>query len=152
MKTGELASKAGSKVETVRYYEKQGLLQRPHRNEANNYRQYDRSHLERLIFIRRCRTLDMTHDEIRAILQARDDKDKDCGCIDEIIAGHLVHVQSRIKELLALEQQLMALKDYCHADRKVDECGILRELDASCENMTPALTDLCGHLRNVHSS
>ena len=58
MKIGELARQAGCQVETVRYYEREGLLQPAIRDQTNNYRHYDSTHLERLMFIRRCRALD----------------------------------------------------------------------------------------------
>ncbi|HGM6563409.1 TPA: MerR family transcriptional regulator [Pseudomonas aeruginosa] len=82
MKIGELARKAGCPVETIRYYEKKGLLQAPLRDIENNYRCYNNTHLEKLLFIRRCRSLDMTHEEIRALLLAINNRGKDCGPID----------------------------------------------------------------------
>lgn len=151
MKIGELARRAGCPVETVRYYEKEALLPEPLRDQANNYRSYDTPHLERLLFIRRCRALDMTHEEIRALLQARNRQDGDCASIDAVISEHLRHVQLRIQELQALEQQLMALNQHCNADRTVNDCGILRELEltAAAEEIAPTLaTD---HLGGVHS-
>ncbi|MFO1378776.1 MAG: MerR family transcriptional regulator [Chitinivorax sp.] len=71
MKIGELAQQAGCSVETIRYYEREGLLPLPGRT-SGNYRHYDAAQLERLQLIRRCRTLDMTHDEIRTLLGYRD--------------------------------------------------------------------------------
>ncbi len=71
MKIGELAKKAGCQVETVRYYEREGLLPAPARTEGN-YRLYGTQHLDRLVFIRNCRTLDMTLDEIQRLLALRD--------------------------------------------------------------------------------
>ena len=65
MKIGELATLTGCPVETIRYYEREGLLPAPSRS-AGNYRQYDTAHVERLSFIRHCRSLDMTQEEIRA--------------------------------------------------------------------------------------
>ena len=129
MKIGELASQAGCLVETVRYYEREGLLPAAVRDEANNYRRYEHSHLERLTFIRRCRALDMTHDEIRALLQARAEPDASCESINELIDAHLEHVQARVAELKALEAQLTALRRQCHAARATRDCGILRELE-----------------------
>ncbi|MDU4940817.1 MAG: Cd(II)/Pb(II)-responsive transcriptional regulator [Mixta calida] len=129
MKIGELARLAGCKVETVRYYEREGLLAAPLRDGSNNYRHYDSHHLETLLFIRRCRTLDMTHEEIRVLLQARSQPDVDCGTVNALIDRHLHHVQEKIRELNALEQQLTALGSHCHAGRAARHCGILRELE-----------------------
>lgn len=129
MKIGELASQVGCPVETVRYYEREGLLPAAVRDEANNYRRYEYSHLERLTFIRRCRALDMTHGEIRALLRARVEPDASCESINALIDSHLEHVQSRVAELKALEAQLTELRGQCHAARATRDCGILRELD-----------------------
>ena len=75
MKIGELAKQTNCTVETIRYYEKVGLLPAAMRNQENNYRFYGKKHLEHLLFIRRCRALAMTHEEIQQLLQARDEPD-----------------------------------------------------------------------------
>lgn len=129
MKIGELAKQTGCPVETVRYYEREGLLTAALRDEGNNYRRYDHRHLERLTFIRRCRALDMTHGEIRSLLQARVEPDASCESINELIDDHLKHVQARIFELKALEAQLRELRGQCQDARATRHCGILRELD-----------------------
>ncbi|EMR4152815.1 Cd(II)/Pb(II)-responsive transcriptional regulator [Enterobacter hormaechei] len=150
MKIGELARKADCPVETIRYYEKEGLLQAPLRDIENNYRRYNNTHLEKLLFIRRCRSLDMTHEEIRALLLAMNNHGKDCGPIDAIISAHLTHVQHRIKELIALEIQLKELNNYCSSDRSVDECVIVQKLTADEENGDLPLTVPTDHLGGVH--
>ena len=128
MKIGEIAGQIGCSVETIRFYEKEGLLQKPLRNTENNYREYQQLHLERLRFIRRCRSLGMTHDEIRTLLAARNQQD-DCLGINQLVDQHLQHVQHRIQELLTLEQELQALRLQCQGDNSVQSCGILRELE-----------------------
>ncbi|WP_027705813.1 Cd(II)/Pb(II)-responsive transcriptional regulator [Zymobacter palmae] len=150
MKIGELARKAGCPIETVRYYEKEGLLQAPRRNTENNYRHYDAAHLEKLLFIRRCRALDMTHEEIRALLHAMNNHGKDCGPIDAIISEHLAHVRHRIAELQQLEQQLKALSTICSADRDVDDCAIIQELTAPREDKDQTAFRTTDHLGGVH--
>lgn len=77
MKIGELAEKSHCNTETIRYYEKVGLLPEPERSEGN-YRLYRNIHLERLRFIRNCRSLDMTHEEIRGLLAFMDGPAQDC--------------------------------------------------------------------------
>lgn len=129
MQIGELARQAGCSVATVRYYEREGLLHPAERNDANNYRQYGNSHLDRLTFIRRCRSLDMAHDEIRALLEARRQPDASCVRINELIDAHLAHVQARVAELRALETQLTDLRARCHVARSTRDCGILHALD-----------------------
>lgn len=129
MKIGELAKHAGCLVETVRYYEKEGLLPEAVRDPINNYRRYGKSHLERLTFIRRCRALDMTHEEIRALLIARSDPNASCSSINELINEHLIHVQEKLTELQALEKQLSELQNSCNVAKATRDCGILQELD-----------------------
>ena len=68
MKIGELATLTNTQIETIRYYEREGLLAEPRRSEGN-YRIYGSAHAERLSFIRHCRGLDMTLDEIRVLLR-----------------------------------------------------------------------------------
>lgn len=151
MKIGELARQAGCPVETVRYYEREGLLQAALRDQTNNYRHYDSAHLERLMFIRRCRALDMTHEEIRVLLQARSQPDADCGTVNALINEHLNHVQARIRELNMLEKQLFELHGHCNANRATRDCGILRELEQAeePEDIVPVIT--AGHLAGSHS-
>src|SRR5690625_3792928 len=78
IKIGELAKRTGFTVETIRYYEKEGLLPEPARSHGN-YRLYGDEHIERLRFIRHCRTLDMALSEVRILLQYRDTPYEDCG-------------------------------------------------------------------------
>jgi len=128
MKIGELARAAGTTVETVRYYEKEGLLPAPERG-MNNYRSYGQAHCERLRLIRNCRALDMTQDEIRAILQVADDHRAGCGRINELFDAHIAHVDTRIRELRQLKSQLDELRRRCRQARPAaEDCGILHGL------------------------
>ena len=102
MKIGDLAEATGTPVETIRFYEREGLLPRPRRAE-NNYRVYSPPHAERLAFIRQCRNLDMTLDEVRALLALRDAPAQDCSEINALLDEHVRHVAERIRELRALE-------------------------------------------------
>ncbi len=128
MKIGELAKAAGTTVETVRYYEKEGLLPAPERGD-NNYRSYGPQHAERLRLIRNCRALDMTQEEIRAILHLADSHAADCGPINDIFDAHIVHVDERIAELTQLKAQLGELRQRCLSARPhAENCGILHGL------------------------
>lgn len=128
MKIGELAKAAGTTVETVRYYEKEGLLPAPRRG-LNNYRSYGEPHRERLRLIRNCRALDMTQDEIRAILSLADDHQSGCGPINELFDEHIAHVDERIAELTHLKTQLMEIRQRClRARPDAEDCGILHGL------------------------
>jgi Cd(II)/Pb(II)-responsive transcriptional regulator len=129
MKIGELARAAGCQVETVRYYEKEGLLPAPSRSESN-YRQYGPVHVERLRFIRHCRSLDMAQAEIRALLQAMDAPASTCESVNAAIDRQIGQVEQRIASLRALEQQLRALRSQCGAPSSASDCGILRGLSS----------------------
>ena len=129
MKIGELAQVAQCTVETVRYYEKEGLLPAPART-SGNFRQYGTEHLERLRFIRNCRALDMNHAEIHTLLQLTDQPTEDCGSINALFDEHIAHVDERIQELAQLKQQLASLRERCQTQQAVDACGILQGLAA----------------------
>jgi DNA-binding transcriptional MerR regulator len=77
MKIGELAKATATQIETIRYYEREGLLPEPGRS-GGNYRVYDKTHAQRLSFIRRCRALDMNLDKIRVLLRSKDAPAENC--------------------------------------------------------------------------
>lgn len=89
MRIGELAQASLCSVETVRYYEREGLLPPPARS-SGNYRLYGPGHVERLRFIRHCRSLDMSHDEMRALLAFRDSPHKGCDELNALLDEHIV--------------------------------------------------------------
>jgi Cd(II)/Pb(II)-responsive transcriptional regulator len=127
MKIGELAQKTLCTVETIRYYEKEGLLPAPSRTTAN-YRSYNNTHVERLRFIRNCRALDMSHEEVRGLLNLMEQPAGDCTGVNHLLAEHIAHVDVRIAELSHLRLQLDALRQLCQKTQTVDSCGILQGL------------------------
>lgn len=127
VRIGELAKKAGCLVETVRFYESEGLLLEPARSKGN-FRLYDDDHLQRLLFVRRCRAMDLTLDEIRRLLSFRDGPELDCGDVNVMVDSHLAQVRAKIKELRELERELVGLRRLCDAARTARECGILNSL------------------------
>lgn len=129
MKIGELAQAGQCTVETVRYYEKEGLLPAPART-SGNFRVYGAEHLERLRFIRNCRALDMSHEEIHALLGLADQPAEGCGAINAVFDQHIAHVDERIRELVQLKQQLGKLRLLCSSEQAVQQCGILQGLAA----------------------
>ena len=145
MKIGDLAHAAQTQVETVRYYERAGLLPEAPRSGAN-YRVYGAAHVERLAFIRQCRNLDMALDEIRALITLRESPAQDCGEINALLDEHIGHVAHRIRELRALEKDLKALRARCAAPHPLAECGILNGLDKAAAAPTPTKR------RHVHGS
>ncbi|HCE8942719.1 TPA: Cd(II)/Pb(II)-responsive transcriptional regulator [Pseudomonas aeruginosa] len=147
MKIGELAKRTGCPVETIRYYEREGLLPAPARSEGN-YRQYTLAHVERLSFIRHCRSLDMTQEEIRTLLALRDRPEADCGTANRLIDEHLHHVEVRIAELQALREQLRDLGSRCTVAGNSQACGILRELEQPAP-LSP-IAEECAEAGHMH--
>jgi len=129
MKIGELAQVAQCTVETVRYYEKEGLLPETART-AGNFRVYGPDHVDRLRFIRNCRALYMSHEEIHTLLDLSDQPAEGCGAINAVFDQHIAHVDERIRELLHLKEQLAMLRQRCQIEQAVDDCGILHGLAA----------------------
>jgi Cd(II)/Pb(II)-responsive transcriptional regulator len=127
MRIGELGKKADCLVQTVRFYESEGLLPEPARSEGN-FRLYDEVHLQRLLFIRRCRAKDMTLDEIRQLLNLRDRPELGCGEVNALVDAHIAQVRTKMKEVRALERELMDLRRSCDSARTSRECGILNSL------------------------
>ena len=130
MKISELSQATGVDVDTIRYYEKAGLLPLPAR-EANGYRSYGAQHLERLAFVRHCRALDMPLADVQRLLDFVDGTPDGDGGIESLIEAQQKRVRARLKSLRALERQLAQLRNRCDADHAAHECGILHELVAA---------------------
>lgn len=130
MRIGELARMTDCRSATLRHYEREGLLPAPART-AGNYRRYDKDHLQRVSFIRRCRSLDMTLAEIRTLLTLRDSPEMNCAAVNALLDQHIEQVGARLAELKALERQLKGLRRRCVQPQVARSCGILSELAAS---------------------
>lgn len=146
LKIGELARRAQCPAETIRYYEREGLLPEPTRT-AGNYRVYGHAHVERLAFIRNCRSLDMTLEEIRHLLRVRDLPQEGCEATHRLIDEHIAHVATRVAELQSLERQLKALRRQCNPAREEKECGIL---DGLGRRSAPLEKKASAHIRGTH--
>lgn len=127
MQIKALSDATGVDVDTIRFYEKQGLLPAPARR-ANGYRAYEPAHLERLAFIRHCRALDMPLTEVQQLLAMLDDPAGHGGHVDALVDAQLARVRARLRSLRALEKQLQRLRERCHGDAGGQACGILDEL------------------------
>lgn len=127
LKIGELSKRTGCQVETIRFYEQEGLLPPPARSQGN-YRLYADEHVERLQFIRHCRSLDMALDDVRTLLQLRDAPNESCATVNTMLDQHIVQVSNRIAELKVLEAQLKVLRSQCQTGHAVKDCGILHGL------------------------
>lgn len=150
MKIGELATASTTPVETIRYYEREGLLPAPARTQGN-FRVYEPVHLARLQFIRYCRGLDMSLEEVRVLLRFKDLPHENCGDVNALLDEHIGHVSQRIKELRALERQLKELRRHCGEARLAEQCGILSGLSAGAQD-APSGQPPGGrtHLRSIH--
>ena len=127
LKIGELARRTRCPADSIRFYEREGLLPQPART-AGNYRVYGPAHVERLSFIRNCRLLDMSLDEIRQLLRVRDDPQGNCVAAHTLLDEHIAHVAARINELQRLERELKALRRACRSAHRQAQCAILSEL------------------------
>ncbi|MBK4734685.1 Cd(II)/Pb(II)-responsive transcriptional regulator [Noviherbaspirillum pedocola] len=133
MRIGELAKRAGTDVETVRYYERSGLLDEPARNAAG-YREYKEEHQERLQFIRHCRSLQMSLADIRVLLDLKGNPSAGCQGVNDLLDHHLERIRTRMVALRTLESQLTSLRHQCGEPHSVEECGILQNLSESAES------------------
>ncbi|MGQ0511644.1 MAG: Cd(II)/Pb(II)-responsive transcriptional regulator [Betaproteobacteria bacterium] len=127
MRIGELAGQGGVDVQTVRYYEREGLMDEPART-ASGYRSYGPAHLERLQFIRHCRSLDMPLSDIKRLTELSRDKAVSCDAVNTMVQSHLERVRAKRKALQVLERQLSDLNAQCESGHRVADCGILEEL------------------------
>lgn len=150
LRIGELAKRTNCQIETIRYYEREGLLHAPERTDGN-YRLYQDAHVERLRFIRQCRSLDMALDEIRTLLRFCDAPEKNCGEVNELLDEHIGHVARRVAELKVMEKQLKQLRRQCIQARAAKDCGILNEL-AQATNRRILREPRTGHLSGTHAN
>jgi len=151
---GDLARRTQCQAETIRYYEREGLLPPPARSQGN-YRQYQNMHVERLSFIRHCRSLDMTLDEIRALLDFRDAPSGDCAAVSALLDEHVRHVADRIAQLRRLQRQLQQLRGLCARPGHAKRCGILNEMaraakDGNAVAASGNAAAATGHVHGVH--
>ena len=130
MQIKQLSSATGVDIETTRFYEKQGLLPAPARKD-NGYRDYDVSHLERLSFIRHCRALEMSLNQVATLLDFVDRPNTPCSDVDLLVEQQLLKVRARLRSMEALEKQLLQLRARCTGTHKAQSCGILNELVAA---------------------
>lgn len=140
LKIGELAKRTDLLVETIRYYEREGLLPDPPRSDGN-YRLYSDTHLERLQFIRHCRSLDMTLEEIRNLLRFRDAPARNCGEVNALLDEHIQHVGKRIRELKLLQKNLRGLRNLCQQEQATKDCRILQSLGSEVKKQLQSSSD-----------
>lgn len=126
MKIGEVAERSGCHPETVRYYERIGLLPEPPRT-AGGYRDYRPADADRLRFISRGRALGFSLDEIRSLLGLAEDDDLSCGDVDRLARGHLLDIQARLGDLQRMASELERVIASCSGGER-GQCAILDTL------------------------
>jgi MerR family copper efflux transcriptional regulator len=126
MNIGEVATATGLPAKTIRYYESEGLIDRPARS-AGNYRRYDDAHVQTLRFIQHARQLGFSLKEVGALVALWRDKHRASADVRRLAAAHLKEIDARIAELKRMRHTLEGLVERCHGDHRPD-CPILDEL------------------------
>ncbi len=126
---GKVADQTGCHIETIRYYEKEGLLPPPDRSQGGN-RLYTASLIERLVFIRRSRELGFSMIEIRELLSVVDGDQVSCERVKHLADTHLDDIRSKISDLRRMERTLKTLSNQCSGD-DVPECPIIEALQVN---------------------
>lgn len=124
---GDLARQTGVKVVTIRYYEQAGLLPVCERT-VGNYRVYAQEHLDRLYFVRRCRGLGFSLEQIRDLLQLSAADSPTCADVCTVAADHLKEVESKIAGLQRMAFELRRIGASCNGKRLSTECRIIATL------------------------
>lgn len=126
MKIGELSRATGTNIETIRYYERIGLLKAPARTSAN-YRAYDDLHRTRLAFVRHSRELGFSIEEVRSLLDLVDNPERECSQADQIATRHLAKVEKKIDQLITLRGELSQIIGRCRGGVAAD-CRVIESL------------------------
>ncbi|WP_027016051.1 Cd(II)/Pb(II)-responsive transcriptional regulator [Comamonas composti] len=134
LRIGEAAKRSGVVAANIRYYEKEGLLAAGVREE-NQYRLYSDDDVHRLRFIRLCRAMDMSLDEVRTLLALDGASKADCAAANDTLDEHLTHVRERLEELQALEKVLIQLRSQC--DGSHEHCHLIEALHAKADEPLP---------------
>ncbi len=125
----DLARRTGCNLESIRYYEKIGVMPEPPRS-ANGYRCYDARHMLRLNFVMRARKLGFSLNEVRDLLALVDKGMQTCAEVESVAARHLEHVRSRIDDLCRIENELSRTVANCSGEQ-VPDCAVIDALNTS---------------------
>lgn len=126
MRIGELARATGTNAETIRYYEREGILPAADRTHSN-YRDYSADHLATLGFVRRARELGFSMAQVRQLLALSDHDDKPCEDVDRLVGQQLADVERKIADLSLLRAELSQMARSCNGER-IGECRIVESL------------------------
>lgn len=131
LKIGDLARETDTRVVTIRYYEKIGLLPEPARSSIGNYRAYGRDTLERLKFIRRCRSLGFSLEQVRDLLALASEAEHACDAVDRLTSEHLAEVERKIADLTRLAEELRRISASCQGGGTISNCRIIQSISPS---------------------
>ncbi len=129
---GKAAALSGVSTASIRFYEKEGLLA-PGARSANSYRGYSDGDIHQLRFIRLCRAMDMSLDEVRTLLNLDLAQKADCAAANAALESHIAHVAERLAELQALQDDLISLRARC--DGSGPQCRIMEALHERAEHL-----------------
>lgn len=128
MTIGQVAHQAGVGVETIRFYEREGLIDEPARRESG-YRQYSQDVVKRILFIKRAKVLGFSLKEIHELLTLRVDPDSTCADVKRRAEAKIADVEQKIADLLQMKHALVEVTSLCHEDGSLSTCPILDALD-----------------------
>ncbi len=127
LRIGELASATGVSAETIRYYEREGVLPDPARGNAK-YRRYSADDVERVAFVRTSRELGFTVAEVRALLELAEAPGRSCADVDALARAHLAQVEEKLRQLESLRAELTRVIGLCRGGTTIVDCRILQAL------------------------
>ncbi len=128
MTIGKLAQRAGVGVETIRFYERKGLIETPLRT-ASGYRQYSEAVVRRLQFIRRAKELGFTLNEIMELLSLKTSAGVTCASVKQKAEKKIADIDGKLRSLRRMKRALVDLTQTCNGDSSLDECPILNAMD-----------------------
>jgi MerR family mercuric resistance operon transcriptional regulator len=127
---GELAKKCDINLETLRYYERVGIMLPPPRSQSG-HREYPEVSADRLVFIRRAQSLGFTLTEIKELLELKRNEDEHCSDVVHSIDAKLQEVERKISDLRSIRRALTTMKELCQGDCLIGDCSILENLEHS---------------------
>jgi MerR family mercuric resistance operon transcriptional regulator len=124
---GQLAKKANVNLETIRYYERRGLMPEPPRNKSG-HREYSMEEVKRTEFIKRSQALGFSLKEILELLSLRVEPGRTCGDVKERVEAKIADIEKRIEDLERIREALLSMSKKCIGEGPVGQCPILEEL------------------------
>ncbi len=128
LRTGEVAAQAGVNVQTLRYYERRGLLEEPERR-PSGYREYPADAVRLILFIKRAQELGFTLTEIEDLLRLRSDQESACSEVRSAAEAKIEDIEQKVRHLRAMKRALSALVASCATEGSPRHCPLLEALD-----------------------